>query len=603
MEENKRTNQENLEFTNGLKENDLTNEDTLETEENMAPDSDTVKNPGFLKKILGILLAIIPTLLMCAFPVLFLYAKNTQQIVPIEAFVIIAAYEAIGIIVFLTTFFLSKRNVHFTAVFSFVFMALFLNFDIIKRLASLISSSSSNLIAAIMYSFILILVSFFLIKHRNREFIASIQKIVTLVIVLLTVWNLITVVDYSKIFPNRSTASQDDTENETTDLQIDEDETLTRLMPYDEVVKMVESKGYSATKYRGLFSESRAPLIVSAEERKALEDNGQVLPNFYWIILDEAGDFYTMNKYYNYDCEDFNKFLIDYGFNISYNSENRSTLSYEITSDLCSLNAVAVDQMNYAASLYYRWNAEVYYILNELGYDVYQASSEPSFMGSLYDLTNMKREEELFKSATMQGKTQLDLAVEKTPLSLFNINLFQNTVQSKRLRISRVFDYLSDPSNYTFGSSVAIVSHIMCPHSPFVYDENGTIPPRDGFYNWDIPDYYLGQYKYTEIQMKKIITALIENDPDCIIVLMSDHGTRPRSDDWVEMPLTIAEEDMRRILNAVYIGGRQLDIEGLNGVNTLRAVLQMMGADTPQIDNNPPIIANRYLKRIHKDID
>jgi hypothetical protein len=307
-----------------------------------------------------------------------------------------------------------------------------------------------------------------------------------------------------------------------------------------------------------------------------------------------------MNNHYDYDCSDINEYLIGKGFNLSYNSSNRIAMTNEAMSDLCSLDYVSVEDMVYKAALYYRNNSEFFRKLNELGYDVYQASSEPGFLASVYDLTNMKSEEMLFKSTTMEGRTQLDLAIDRTPLSLFDINFFQYTVNAKKMRITRVFDYFNDQSNYTFKSSVAIFSHIMCPHSPFIFAEDGSMLPKIGHYNWNDTQYYLSQYKYTFIKLKENIDNIIENDPDSIIIVMSDHGPRPRSDDRVEMELNISEDEMRRILNAVYFGGKKLDIEGLTGVNTLRKVLEAMGANTPQIDNDPDVIPYPYLKKLHQ---
>lgn len=278
-------------------------------------------------------------------------------------------------------------------------------------------------------------------------------------------------------------------------------------------------------------------------------------------------------------------------------------MSNESTADLCQLDYVAQKDMTYQALLYYRNDGQLFKELNKLGYNVYQASSEPNYLNSLYDLTEMRQEEMLFKSTTMEGRTQLDLCIDRTPISLFDFDFLQYTTNAKKMRISRVYDYFNDEKNYTYGESVALFSHIMCPHSPFVYAADGSTNPSEGFYNWADKQYYLGQYIYTMNKTKEMVEKLIENDPNCIIIIQSDHGPRTRSDDRVEMPFNFEESEMIGIFNAVYVGGEKLDIEGLTGVNTLRAVLEKMGADTPQIDNEPSVIPYPYLEKLNKNND
>jgi hypothetical protein len=75
-----------------------------------------------------------------------------------------------------------------------------------------------------------------------------------------------------------------------------------------------------------------------------------------------------------------------------------------------------------------------------------------------------------------------------------------------------------------------------------------------------------------------VVTNIIKNDPDAIVIIQSDHGYRQAYylknwygetyDDWgLEM------QYIRNILNAVYYKGEKIDIENYSGVNTLIIVL------------------------------
>lgn len=78
------------------------------------------------------------------------------------------------------------------------------------------------------------------------------------------------------------------------------------------------------------------------------------------------------------------------------------------------------------------------------------------------------------------------------------------------------------------------------------------------------------------------------HDPTAVIILQSDHGARVGyhlaelyGDDYDPETETIHQQN---ILNCVYAGGRQLDISGLSGINTLRTVLnQVYGMEYDRI--------------------
>ena len=82
--------------------------------------------------------------------------------------------------------------------------------------------------------------------------------------------------------------------------------------------------------------------------------------------------------------------------------------------------------------------------------------------------------------------------------------------------------------------------------------------------------------------------AIIENDPEAVIILQSDHGARyPFHCEMIrEEKRNIEEKYMENILNCVYWGAEveAQDIEGLSGVNTLRLVLNIeFGSDFEMI--------------------
>jgi hypothetical protein len=68
--------------------------------------------------------------------------------------------------------------------------------------------------------------------------------------------------------------------------------------------------------------------------------------------------------------------------------------------------------------------------------------------------------------------------------------------------------------------------HLMLPHFPFLFTENGNINNPQYYQNWN---YYLGNYKYAIQIAEKMVNNIMSNaDPNHppIIILQSDHGAR-----------------------------------------------------------------------------
>jgi hypothetical protein len=137
----------------------------------------------------------------------------------------------------------------------------------------------------------------------------------------------------------------------------------------------------------------------------------------------------------------------------------------------------------------------------------------------------------------------------------------------------KIFDYFENPANYAATKPRVTYCYMEATHVPFVFDEFGGILPHSQIRNWRDEEIYLGQYKYITKHMTAIISTIIENDPESIIIVMSDHGIRYHADCTRKHAFYITDKDSCRIMNAVYIKGDRYDIEGLSGINTLRYIL------------------------------
>jgi hypothetical protein len=107
--------------------------------------------------------------------------------------------------------------------------------------------------------------------------------------------------------------------------------------------------------------------------------------------------------------------------------------------------------------------------------------------------------------------------------------------------------------------------HILCPHEPFVFDENGDPVAYENMHNWTDPKHYAGQLIFLSKKIDELTSTILKQDRHSVVLLQSDHGSRFFSGSSYEERLAC--------LNCVYLGGEDAEIEGLGLVDTLRLAL------------------------------
>lgn len=300
-----------------------------------------------------------------------------------------------------------------------------------------------------------------------------------------------------------------------------------------------------------------------SENLNLLNEEGR--PNVYLFIFDEYANFPQMKEYYNYDNEPLMNFLLENNFSISYTSQNESYMTPTITTNLVNLDYIVTDQTDINEKQVLRQQGKLFSVMREHGYKVEILESFNFFGGHLPEKANTNKE-----ASTIDGETLKDLCFKQTIIYPFwstdHSALIENAL--------KITDYLSNPKYLPDANTFTLV-YIDLPHAPFVVDENGKSVPITQSTNWKDKQYYLGQFKYTTKIMLKMLQNIVDNDPNSIIVLQSDHGGRGGAQEGFR--IAIPYETKTNPLNAVYVGKESsLTIEGLSSVNTVRVVLNYL---------------------------
>ncbi len=324
-------------------------------------------------------------------------------------------------------------------------------------------------------------------------------------------------------------------------------------------------------------------------------------PNIYLIMLDEYGTFDMTEKYYGYDNKVLEEFLKERGFNISYESYSTDNQTRQSICDFVYLEYVS-RHLSKSKSTRYTAKAPLYKIMSDMGYAQFQNSIDSSHFKGLTGIASAsgKKGFEAIKTADSPGNPAPPLSAavlalledSKGPMKVNEEALNEwgfypselirkskaykaNKARSHANRVLKVFGFYENPANYAVTSPRMIYSYILSNHVPFVFNEYGGIIPFSDSRDWRDENVYLGQYKFINKHLMASVSTIIANDPDSVIIIMSDHGIRYHADCTLKHKFYITDKDSLRIINAVYIKGDKYDIEGLSAINTMRFVLSL----------------------------
>lgn len=303
------------------------------------------------------------------------------------------------------------------------------------------------------------------------------------------------------------------------------------------------------------------------EKEETVLEGESAQPNIYWFVFDECASFPVIENFYNFtDKTNYNSLLAN-DFYISNTSRNDSTDTHVVMTNNINLDYVVSFLMPLAEIEEYRNDPLLYKTLQEHGYSL-RGIGDTDWL-RIKSLTTDKNK----AGETADGIGVVEMQLQNSVAAPF---LSDSRLETAQLVLDTVH-YYQDPDNITPNSSQFNFLYACSPHIPFLFDENGNDVAATNYSNWDDPQYYLGQYRFIMDQIVKMVETIVENDPDSVIILQSDHGPRHTEG------LTI--QDKTSVLNCVYYKGEDIsEIEGKSSVNTLRIVLnRLLGCDFEEV--------------------
>jgi hypothetical protein len=353
------------------------------------------------------------------------------------------------------------------------------------------------------------------------------------------------------------------------------------------VVTTIPATYYSST-WDAINSKRYLPLTSSVAAK----------PDIYFIVLDEYARSDILQDFYSFDNSEFIDLLRQKGFTIP--DHSRANYPRTVLSITSALNMDYID--NFAPNLNasdMRWLLSpwldhnlVRTSLERLGYSSVSISTD-------WGITDNPTTDYYFKSHPIILTEFERYILSATPLKMLS-PLFEHLASVPTFEAHRQ----SQQNNFTALTHIAgidgpkfVFAHIMLPHPPFIFARDGS--PRTSQYSFSLVDgtnfpgsdeefrdQYVEQMQYLNNQLTQVIESILQNSKSPpIIILQADHGTRRLT------KASAAKTCMREAFStfsAYYLPGVEPDKvpEDITTVNIFRIVLnEYFDARLPLLEN------------------
>jgi hypothetical protein len=343
-------------------------------------------------------------------------------------------------------------------------------------------------------------------------------------------------------------------------------------------------------------SQGEKPWVKELSQDFGSEKNIQDLPDIYYIIPDGYASRGVLMQYYNYDNKDFLDSLTNKGFYVAEDAHSNyamTSLSIPSALNLGYINfltdILGEDNRSHSAAGDLLDSNPVKVRLKNLGYK--WITFDSNFRSA------MKKNTDLLLSNKEYGTEFLYTAVNTTPLRTFLNN--QERVSPYEIHRNKIlFGFTAMKDIAKIIGPTFTLGHIIAPHPPFVFDEQGNLPSQvDGFtfteHHSDDESVnrarYVDQLKFVNKKLLETIDDIFKNsEKPPIIIIQSDHGPYSRYISYDKN-----DPDKRRrvrlgIVNAYYFPNQRYSdlYQDITPVNSFRVVLnEFFGGEYPLVED------------------
>jgi hypothetical protein len=302
-------------------------------------------------------------------------------------------------------------------------------------------------------------------------------------------------------------------------------------------------------------------------------------PNIYLLLMDEYSSSLSLKETFKFDNSHLDSFLVGQGFQIQSKSKSNynftafsmsATLNMSFIEGIQNIKAVTSD--DYATCGILVRDNEVIKFLDAHGYEivnysVFDLAGHPAMVEQSF----LPLKTKLITDRTLFARMNKDigwLLMTKFPFSLFK----RNYILKHRDNNKKFQELVEKSAKEKKTRPRFVYAHFYMPHPPYYYDRHGKETDNATLYKEYKSDplySYLDYLIWTNDRIKEMITTIRQNEPDAMIILLSDHGYRK------SMANNPEPQYFFQNLNAVYFpdGNYTGLYDSITNVNMFRVIL------------------------------
>lgn len=315
---------------------------------------------------------------------------------------------------------------------------------------------------------------------------------------------------------------------------------------------------------------------------------GKPLPDIYYIIPDSYVSDSTLKTTFGHDNGPFTDYLESKGFFVAPHSlSNYAFTNLSLPSSMNMVYLNSLREMLGETSTDKRIPSKmmlenkVMAFLKSQGYTLVNAGSwwGPTFMNQQADLN-------------LQSSRFDEFTLELLKCTLLHSFMEEFTSADLRRKVLHTFEKLQEiplreEPTFTF-------AHIICPHPPYIFNRDGGKVPtmRRVLTKIDPRELYLDQVRFVNGKLMEAVDRILASSPTPpIIVIQGDHGAAYIRNSMGQTTLLPGEDylrDQMRILNAYYLPGVEAGAlpDTITPVNTFRFIFnRYFGTDLPLLED------------------
>jgi hypothetical protein len=303
-------------------------------------------------------------------------------------------------------------------------------------------------------------------------------------------------------------------------------------------------------------------------------------PDIYFILFDGYASSVALKKWYSFH-NDLDSFLLQKKFSIQTNSRSNYNFTPFSMSSILNMsyiqgiqNTKAVTVNDYSNCQVLIRNNEVIKTLNAAGYDIvnysiFNLAGNPSIVKQSFLPLNTR----LITERTLFAYVRKDIGWKLAAWYPFKWFWTRDIMATNRNN-QRLIELIKTNAAIKSTRPRFVYAHLYMPHNPFYYDKNGKLKDIETITRENISptlSAYLDYIPYVNSRIREMVTSIQQQNPSAVIILMGDHGNREPTNE--AFPIRYFQN-----LNAVYYPDNDYKMlyDSISGVNQFRVVLNKL---------------------------